>query len=104
MFAWPLIVDQRAGELWLTVIQRQPITCISALCINPSGLGILALKGRQRRGCVNDHTPNYGVYALLSQNKQFIGWAAGIVNTQGRRSPRTLAGRAELCLPGVCLC
>lgn len=49
LFAWPLMGDQRAGDPALTALQRQAITCLSALCINPSGAGILALKGRQRR-------------------------------------------------------
>jgi len=49
LFAWPLMGDQRAGDPALTAPQRQAIICLSALCINPSGAGILALKGRQRR-------------------------------------------------------
>lgn len=50
LFAWPLTGDQRAGDPALTALQRQAITCLSALCINPSAAGILPLKERQRQG------------------------------------------------------
>lgn len=79
MFAWLLMGDQRAGDPALTALQRQAITCLSALCINPSGAGILALKGRQRRRrddiphtelarlgplCAADRAAGYGMQPL----------------------------------------
>lgn len=79
LFAWLLMGDQRAGDPALTALQRQAITCLSALCINPSGAGILALKGRQRRRrddiphtelarlgplCAADRAAGYGMQPL----------------------------------------
>lgn len=58
--------DQRAGDRSLTAIQRQPITCLSALCINPSGAGILALKERQRRRRGSPPAPRPPAWALCA--------------------------------------
>lgn len=58
LFAWQLMGDQRAGDPALTPDKGKAITCLSALCINPSGAGILALKGRQRQGRDNVPPPN----------------------------------------------
>lgn len=78
LFAWPLMGDQRAGDPALTASQRQAITCLSALCINPSGVGILAVKGRQRgrrAGCPRAELARLGPLMCSGQGS-WIGMQA----------------------------
>lgn len=89
LFAWQLMGDQRAGDPALTPDKGKAITCLSALCINPSGAGILALKGRQRQGRDNVPPPNSPAcvppFYAAGTGRMLLG-TGGILHPQSTRS------------------
>lgn len=93
LFAWQLMGDQRAGDPALTPDKGKAITCLSALCINPSGAGILALKGRQRRG--RDDVPPAEFARLCPPLSVQLGTGRMLPGTGARGHPASPSEHSE---------